>query len=43
MLGSRLGARLLARTPVFVVRRVVIAVLLLAGTRALGRGTGLWP
>jgi len=26
-----------------VVRRVVIAVLLIAGARALGRGTGLWP
>jgi uncharacterized membrane protein YfcA len=43
MLGSRLGASLLARTPASVVRRVVIAVLLLAGARALGRGTGLWP
>ena len=43
MLGSRLGASVLARTPATVVRRVVIAVLLLAGARALGRGTGLWP
>ena len=43
MLGSRLGASLLARTPASVVRRVVIAVLLVAGARALGRGTGLWP
>jgi len=43
MLGSRLGASVLARTPAFVVRRVVIAVLLVAGARALGRGTGLWP
>src|ERR1041385_4938864 len=43
MLGSRLGASLLARTPASVVRRVVIAVLLLAGARSLGRGTGLWP
>ena len=42
MLGSRLGARLLARTPSFVVRRVVIAVLLLAGARALARGLGVW-
>jgi hypothetical protein len=33
----------LARTPAAVVRRVVIAVLLLAGARAFGRGTGLWP
>ena len=42
MLGSRLGARLLARTPASVVRRVVIAVLLLAGARALARGLGVW-
>ena len=42
MLGSRLGARLLALTPAFVVRRVVIAVLLLAGARALARGLGVW-
>jgi uncharacterized protein len=42
MLGSRLGAHLLARTPAFVIRRVVIAVLLLAGARALARGMGVW-
>jgi uncharacterized protein len=42
MLGSRLGARLLAQTPAFVVRRVVIAVMLLAGARALARGLGVW-
>jgi uncharacterized membrane protein YfcA len=43
MLGSRLGARLLTQTPAFVVRRVVIAVMLLAGARALARGLGVWP
>ena len=43
MLGSRIGARLLARTPASVVRRLVITVLLLAGARALLRGLGLWP
>ena len=42
MLGSRLGARLLTHTPASVVRRVVIAVLLLAGARALARGLGVW-
>lgn len=43
MLGSRLGARLLTQTPAVVVRRTVIAVMLLAGARALARGLGLWP
>jgi len=42
MLGSRIGARLLAVTPAATVRRVVIFVMLLAGCRALLRGTGLW-
>jgi uncharacterized membrane protein YfcA len=41
MLGSRIGARLLTRTPATVVRRLVIAVMLLAGARALLRGLGL--
>jgi len=43
MLGSRLGARLLTRTPAVVVRRLVIGVMLLAGARALARGLGVWP
>jgi uncharacterized membrane protein YfcA len=42
MLGSRIGARLLPITPAATVRRIVIAVMLLAGTRALLRGLGLW-
>jgi uncharacterized membrane protein YfcA len=42
MLGSRLGARLLEVTSARLVRRIVIAVMLLAGARALGRGLGLW-
>jgi uncharacterized protein len=42
MLGSRIGARLLAVTPAAVVRRVVVAAMLLAGARALLRGLGLW-
>jgi uncharacterized membrane protein YfcA len=42
MLGSRIGARLLAVTPATTVRRVVVAAMLLAGARALLRGLGLW-
>ena len=42
MLGSRIGARLLSVTPATVVRKLVIAVLLLAGLRALARGLGIW-
>jgi uncharacterized protein len=42
MLGSRIGARLLAVTPAATVRRVVVVVMLLAGARALLRGLGLW-
>jgi uncharacterized membrane protein YfcA len=42
MLGSRIGARLLAVTPAATVRRVVVAVMLLAGGRALLRGLGIW-
>ena len=42
MLGSRICARLLEATPAAVVRRLVIAILLIAGIRALLRGLGLW-
>ena len=42
MLGSRIGARLLAVTPTAVVRRIVVVAMLLAGIRALMRGLGLW-
>jgi uncharacterized membrane protein YfcA len=42
MLGSRLGARLLESVPAHVVRWLVIVVMLLAGLRALLRGTGIW-
>lgn len=41
MLGARIGARLLTIWPGRVIRRLVIALLLLAGTRALLRGVGL--
>lgn len=42
MLGSRIGARLLGRAPAALVRRLVIVVMLVAGLRALAKGTGLW-
>jgi uncharacterized membrane protein YfcA len=42
MLGSRIGARLLAVTPAARVRQVVVAAMLLAGARALLRGLGIW-
>ena len=42
MLGSRLGARLLETVPARHVRWLVIVVMLVAGIRALLRGTGLW-
>jgi uncharacterized membrane protein YfcA len=43
MLGARIGARLLDVLRGAVVRRLVIAMLLFAGTRALLKGTGVWP
>jgi hypothetical protein len=43
MLGARIGARLLTVLPAPVVRRLVIAVLLFAGVRALLKGAGVWP
>ena len=42
MLGARIGARLLPRVPAPVLRRIVIVILLLAGSRALLTGFGLW-
>jgi uncharacterized protein len=42
MLGSRIGAKLLGSTPAAVVRQLVIVVMLVAGVRALAKGTGLW-
>lgn len=43
MLGARIGARLLSVLRGSVVRRLVIAVLLFAGVRALTKGAGVWP
>jgi uncharacterized membrane protein YfcA len=43
MLGARIGARLLNVLKGSVIRRLVIVVLLFAGTRALLKGVGVWP
>lgn len=43
MLGARLGARMLDVLNPATVRRLVIAVLVFAGMRALLKGVGLWP
>jgi len=42
MLGAKIGARLLRIAPAATVRRIVIALLLVAGARALLKGLGLW-
>jgi uncharacterized membrane protein YfcA len=41
MLGARVGARLLPRTPPHIVKRLVLAVLVLAGARSLLKGFGI--
>jgi len=43
MAGARIGARLLNVLRASVVRRLVIAVLLFAGTRALLKALAIWP
>ncbi|MBI5718076.1 MAG: sulfite exporter TauE/SafE family protein [Burkholderiales bacterium] len=43
MLGAKIGARLLNVLRGAVIRRLVIAVLLFAGARALLKGLGVWP
>lgn len=42
MLGARIGARLLHVLPARTVRRLVLAVLVFAGLRALLKGLGVW-
>ncbi len=42
MLGARIGARLLHVLPGLMIRRLVIALLLFAGLRALLKGLGWW-
>ncbi len=43
MLGARIGARLLGVLKGSVIRKLVIALLLFAGLRALSKGLGIWP
>jgi uncharacterized membrane protein YfcA len=43
MAGARIGARLLNVLRASVVRRLVIGVLLFAGTRALLKALAIWP
>ena len=43
MLGARIGSHLLHVLHGAVIRRMVIAVLLFAGLRALLKGSGVWP
>jgi len=42
MLGARIGVRVLHRARASMVRRLVIAMLLFAGARALAKGMGWW-
>ena len=42
MLGAKIGARLLRVAPAATVRRLVIALLAIAGARALLKGLGIW-
>ena len=42
MLGARIGARVLHVVRAVVIRRLVLALLLFAGLRALAKGLGIW-
>ena len=42
MLGAKIGARLLRVAPAATIRRVVVALLVVAGARALLKGLGIW-
>ena len=42
MLGARIGARLIHVLKAFLIRKMVIALLLFAGLRALLKGLGIW-
>lgn len=42
MLGARIGARVLHVVRAIVIRRLVLALLLFAGARALAKGLGIW-
>lgn len=42
MLGSMVGAKLLTRAKTSVIRKIILSMLLLAGSRALLKGLGIW-
>ena len=42
MLGAKIGGKMLRTAKAATVRKVVIALLLVAGARAFAKGTGLW-
>jgi uncharacterized membrane protein YfcA len=42
MIGAKIGVRLLRSTPAWIVKQAVLALLLLAGTRTLLKGLGIW-
>ncbi|MDO8605024.1 MAG: sulfite exporter TauE/SafE family protein [Phaeospirillum sp.] len=42
MLGSMVGAKLLTRAKTSVIRKIILTMLLLAGSRALLKGLGIW-
>jgi uncharacterized protein len=42
MLGSMVGAKLLARAKTSIIRKMILTMLLIAGTRALLKGLGIW-
>jgi hypothetical protein len=42
MLGARIGAKVLQIVPAIAIRRLVLALLLFAGARALLKGLGVW-
>lgn len=42
MLGARIGAKMLSVWPASIIRRLVLALLLFAGVRALLKGLGIW-
>ena len=42
MLGARIGAHVLQVVRAATIRKLVVALLLFAGLRALGKGLGIW-
>ncbi|HYC36077.1 MAG TPA: sulfite exporter TauE/SafE family protein [Usitatibacter sp.] len=42
MLGARIGAKVLHRAPAAIIRKLVLALMVFAGLRALLKGLGIW-